>query len=76
MFSAQVWVNEEDQLRIISMQQGVDVKGVIDRLSRGIKTVGDPRPARGTRGQSGGQTGITYDISNNQRLGYTKVRRD
>ena len=45
MFSAQVWVNEEDQLRIISMQQGVDVKGVIDRLSRGIKTVGDPRPA-------------------------------
>ena len=31
--------------------------------------------SRGTRGESGGQTGITYDISNNQRLGYTKVRR-
>merc|ERR1711902_300852 len=36
-----VWVNEEDQLRIISMQQGGDVKGVFERLSRGIKTVGD-----------------------------------
>merc|ERR1711962_744777 len=34
-----VWVNEEDQLRIISMQEGSDVKGVFDRLSRGIKAV-------------------------------------
>ena len=34
-------VNEEDQLRIISMQQGGDVKGVFERLSRGIQTVGD-----------------------------------
>jgi arginine kinase len=29
-----VWVNEEDQLRIISMQQGADLKAVFDRLSR------------------------------------------
>ena len=29
---------------------------------------------RGTRGESGGQTGITYDISNKHRLGYTEVR--
>merc|ERR1719187_2071300 len=36
-----VWVNEEDQLRIISMQQGSDVKEVFDRLSRGIKAVED-----------------------------------
>lgn len=36
-----VWVNEEDQLRIISMQQGGDVKGVFERLARGIKAVGD-----------------------------------
>merc|ERR1712024_297623 len=36
-----VWVNEEDQLRIISMQKGGDVKGVFSRLSRGIKAVGD-----------------------------------
>merc|ERR1712013_846839 len=34
-----VWVNEEDQLRIISMQQGNDVTAVFDRLARGIKAV-------------------------------------
>ena len=28
------WVNEEDQLRIISMQKGGDVKGVFERLAR------------------------------------------
>lgn len=123
------WVNEEDQLRIISMQKGGDVKGVFERLARGIQAVGDsvraesgkeflldPRlgylhscptnlgtgmrasvhidlpgwtkeglPAlkkrceelalqpRGTRGESGGQTGITYDISNKHRLGYSEV---
>jgi creatine kinase/arginine kinase len=31
-----VWVNEEDQLRIISMQQGSDIRQVFERLSRGI----------------------------------------
>merc|ERR1712177_111056 len=36
-----VWVNEEDQTRIISMQSGGDVKGVFERLARGIKAVGD-----------------------------------
>merc|ERR1711936_578816 len=36
-----VWVNEEDQTRIISMQKGGDVKGVFERLARGIKAVGD-----------------------------------
>ena len=35
------WVNEEDQLRIISMQNGGDVRAVFDRLARGIKAVGD-----------------------------------
>ena len=34
-----VWINEEDQLRIISMQEGGDVKGVFERLARGIKAV-------------------------------------
>ena len=29
-----VWVNEEDQLRIISMQPGAGIKEVFDRLSR------------------------------------------
>merc|ERR1712043_152033 len=35
------WVNEEDQMRIISMEKGGDVKGVFSRLARGIKAVGD-----------------------------------
>merc|ERR1712002_1167681 len=124
------WVNEEDQLRIISMQSGGDVRGVFDRLARGIKAVGDSVQAesgkdfmhdpkygyvhscptnlgtgmrasvhvdlpgwtkegldalkkrceelhlqpRGTRGESGGQTGCTYDISNKHRLGYFEVQ--
>merc|ERR1711892_276319 len=33
------WVNEEDQLRIISMQQGGAAKTVFERLSKGIKAV-------------------------------------
>merc|ERR1711981_207518 len=124
------WVNEEDQTRIISMQKGGDVKGVFERLARGIKAVQDSVKAesgkdfqispkfgyihscptnlgtgmrasvhvdlpgwtkdsidalkarceelhvqpRGTRGESGGQTGITYDISNKHRLGYSEVQ--
>lgn len=124
-----VWVNEEDQLRIISMQQGGDVKQVFERLAKGIEAVQksikeesgkdfmlsekfgylhscptnlgtgmrasvhvdlagwtkEGLPAlkarceelklqpRGTRGESGGQTGITYDISNKHRLGYSEV---
>merc|ERR1711970_1482345 len=123
------WVNEEDQLRIISMQMGGDAKGVFSRLARGIKAVQDSVKAedgrdfqlhdkygylhscptnlgtgmrasvhvdlpgwtkeglpalkarceelnvqpRGTRGESGGQIGITYDISNKHRLGYSEV---
>jgi len=125
-----IWVNEEDQLRIISMESGGDVKGVFDRLARGIKAVGDSvkkesgkdfcldekygyvhscptnlgtgmrasvhidlpgwtkhgveklqarceelhLQPRGTRGESGGQTGHTYDISNKHRLGYSEVQ--
>jgi len=124
------WVNEEDQLRIISMQQGGDVRGVFERLARGIQAVGDSvkeesgkeflldsrlgylhscptnlgtgmrasvhidlpgwtkegldalkkrceelaLQPRGTRGESGGQTGVTYDISNKHRLGYSEVQ--
>merc|ERR1712142_833125 len=124
-----IWVNEEDQLRIISMQKGGDAKGVFERLARGIEAVGDSvmkesgkgfcldekygyihscptnlgtgmrasvhvdlpgwtrhgvdklkarceelhLQPRGTRGESGGQTGFTYDISNKHRLGYSEV---
>merc|ERR1712040_5666 len=124
------WVNEEDQLRIISMENGGNVKGVFERLALGIKAVEDsvkkesghdfmldkrygyihacptnlgtgmrasvhidlpgwtklaPKvlaarceelhlQPRGTRGESGGQTGVTYDISNKHRLGYSEVQ--
>merc|ERR1712123_350938 len=124
-----IWVNEEDQLRIISMQMGGDVRGVFERLAKGIKAVGDSvkkesgkdfcldakygyihscptnlgtgmrasvhvdlpgwtkhgvaklqarceelhLQPRGTRGESGGQTGFTYDISNKHRLGYSEI---
>ena len=34
-----VWVNEEDQLRIISMQQGGDIKEVFTRLVDAIKSI-------------------------------------
>merc|ERR1712002_823822 len=125
-----LWVNEEDQTRIISMEAGSNIKGVFERLARGIKAVGDSVKAetgkdyalseqygyihscptnlgtgmrasvhvdlpgwtkesvdklkarceelavqpRGTRGESGGQTGCTYDISNKHRLGYSEVQ--
>merc|ERR1712001_162447 len=124
-----LWVNEEDQTRIISMEKGGDVKGVFERLSRGIKAVGDSVKAesgkdfalderygyvhscptnlgtgmrasvhvdlpgwtkeglpalqkrceelavqpRGTRGESGGFDGCTYDVSNKHRLGHSEV---
>jgi len=124
------WVNEEDQLRIISMQKGGDVTAVFTRLANGIKAIQDSVKAesgkdfqvsdkfgylhscptnlgtgmrasvhidlpgwtaegvdalkkrceelsvqpRGTRGESGGQTGCTFDISNKHRLGYTEVQ--
>merc|ERR1712241_765201 len=124
-----IWINEEYQLRIISMQKGGDVREVFSRLAKGIKAVQDSVKAesgkdfcldekygyvhscptnlgtgmrasvhvdlpgwtkhsvdklkarcealhlqpRGTRGESGGQTGHTYDISNKHRLGYSEV---
>ena len=34
-----IWVNEEDQLRIISMQPGAGIKEVFQRLSRGAATI-------------------------------------
>merc|ERR1712072_141101 len=118
-----IWINEEDQLRIISMQKGGDVREVFSRLAKGVKAesgkdfcldekygyihscptnLGTGMRAsvhidlpgwtklgpkvlaarceelhlqpRGTRGESGGQTGVTYDISNKHRLGYSEVQ--
>ena len=34
-----VWVNEEDQLRIISMRKGGDVKAVFALLVKGLNTI-------------------------------------
>lgn len=34
-----VWVNEEDQLRIISMQQGGDIKEVFERLVSAVRRI-------------------------------------
>merc|ERR1719192_904719 len=34
-----VWVNEEDQMRIISMQKGGNFKAVFERLVRGINDI-------------------------------------
>uniref|UniRef100_A0A0K0E8Z6 arginine kinase n=1 Tax=Strongyloides stercoralis TaxID=6248 RepID=A0A0K0E8Z6_STRER len=34
-----VWVNEEDHLRLISMQQGSDVGAVFSRLIRGVQAI-------------------------------------
>jgi len=39
-----VWVNEEDHLRIISMQPGGDVGKVLDRLIRGVKIIEKQAP--------------------------------
>ena len=34
-----VWINEEDQLRIISMQQGGDIQAVFTRLSHAVREI-------------------------------------
>merc|ERR1712226_522904 len=54
-----IWVNEEDQLRIISMQMGGDVREVFDRLARGIKAVEDSVKA---------ESGKDFQIS--EKFGY------
>ncbi len=53
-----VWVNEEDQLRIISMQPGGDAKQVFERLSRAISAIEKEVKAAG------------YAFAYNDHLGY------
>jgi hypothetical protein len=38
-----VWVNEEDHLRVISMQQGGNMKEVFNRFCTGLTKVSPPR---------------------------------
>merc|ERR1712062_180045 len=52
----------------ITKQQRIDV----DKLKARCEELA-VQP-RGTRGESGGQTGHTYDISNKHRLGYSEVQ--
>eukprot|EP00051_Salpingoeca_urceolata_P035696 m.30963 g.30963 ORF g.30963 m.30963 type:complete len:426 (+) comp9601_c0_seq1:692-1969(+) len=53
-----VWVNEEDQMRIISMQKGGDAKQVFERLARGISAIEKQINAAG------------YTFAHNDHLGY------
>ncbi|XP_074602417.1 arginine kinase 1 isoform X1 [Brevipalpus obovatus] len=39
-----VWVNEEDHLRIISMQKGADLKTIFGRLVRAVNTIESKMP--------------------------------
>ncbi|KAL1446103.1 hypothetical protein MTO96_044684 [Rhipicephalus appendiculatus] len=84
-----VWVNEEDHLRIISMQKGGDLKEVYGRLVTAVKEIEKKLPfARddrfgyltfcptnlGTRGEHTESEGGVYDISNKRRLGLTEYQ--
>ena len=42
-----VWCNEEDHMRVISMQNGGDVGGVFERFCRAVKSVEDSIKAKG-----------------------------
>ncbi len=42
--TALVWVNEEDQFRIISMQKGGDIRAVFDRLARMVEILNKALP--------------------------------
>ncbi|EDQ93071.1 uncharacterized protein MONBRDRAFT_34875 [Monosiga brevicollis MX1] len=53
-----VWVNEEDQMRIISMQKGSDAKEIFERLSRGISAVEEKIKAAG------------FEFAHNEHLGF------
>merc|ERR1711988_399738 len=52
------WVNEEDQMRIISMEKGDDVKRIFKRFATACDSVGKVLKAEG------------YDFMHNDHLGY------
>lgn len=53
-----VWVNEEDQMRIISMEKGDDVRRIFVRFANATKGVGEVLRSEG------------YDFMHNDHLGY------
>nr|BAD27402.1 glycocyamine kinase beta chain [Hediste diversicolor] len=53
-----VWINEEDHIRIISMQKGGDMRAVFSRFGRGLTEVERLMKEKG------------YELMRNERLGY------
>jgi len=53
-----VWLNEEDHVRVISMQKGGDLKGVFDRFTKGLNQVENLIKKKG------------WEFQWNERLGY------
>lgn len=43
-----VWVNEEDHMRIISMQNGGDIVSIFDRWTRGVEKVREILESQGS----------------------------
>lgn len=64
-----VWVNEEDQLRIISMQKGSDVVGCFERLTRGIAEIEALLKAAGKEFQYSGDYGFFHSCPTNLGTG-------
>jgi len=53
-----VWVNEEDQMRIVSMEKGDDIKAIFTRFANATKTIQDVLKGEG------------YDFMHNEHLGF------
>jgi protein-arginine kinase len=64
-----VWINEEDQLRIISMRKGSDVVACFERLSRGIKAIEDLLAAQEKSFQFSGDYGFFHSCPSNLGTG-------
>lgn len=64
-----VWVNEEDQLRIISMQQGADFKQIFARLAAGIKAIEDVLAEGGKKYQFNDHHGFIHSCPSNLGTG-------
>merc|ERR1711970_1257810 len=53
-----VWVNEEDQMRIVSMEKGDNVKGIIERFAKATSTIQECLKNEG------------FDFMHNEHLGW------
>lgn len=64
-----VWVNEEDQLRIISMEKGADFVGIFDRLARGIAAIEKVLADEGKKYQFNDHLGYIHSCPSNLGTG-------